>query len=558
MGEVNPGAPAAHDPAAGLSPPVSRALLAIWAREGKWAEIALTGASMAPLIPDGSRLTVRFGRLGLARGDVVLYATESRLIAHRVLRLGRRGARWGFVRTKGDPVRSGEAAWIPVEDVVGRVVAVRRPDGSSVLLNTAAGRLRGKLAAAISGAGASVESAARSRLGVGRALTVTPSLLRMVDPVGRAGSGRRHREAGLLLRPEERFLIASTSLRMAAEDDRRLLRLLGGDVPWPRVLGSAGRLGLTPRLFRNLTRPAFRGLVPATTMATLARGAHASACQMMFQLDAVRTMVPVLREAGVEPVLLKGAALAVTLYDQPALRTMQDIDLLVPEESVTAAVRALEGLGLRAIDSDRGPAFYRSHHHAAPMIGMAGRVIVEIHRGLVPPEGGLRLETREFIRRAVRAGFEGASYLVLSPEDQLLHASLHLSYCDRFVGKLRDLLDLHALVDLNEGRLDWGRLLESARGVEAARSLYSTLDLSRRLLGTGVPAEALNEMARAAGWDPLAERLLRALARASVFAAAPHEGLLPGASARWMCGTLLRRTGWGGRLRALAQLLSEA
>src|SRR5262249_47673928 len=159
-------------------------------------------------------------------------------------------------------------------------------------------------------------------------------------------------------------------------------------------------------------------------------------------------------------------------------------------------------------------------------------VIVEIHRGLVPPESGLRLDPTPFLARAVRVESRGTGYLVLSREDQILHACLHISYCDRFVGKLRDLMDIHSLAEAEAGRHDWGRLLDGARRKEVARSVYSTLDLSRRLLGTSLPTEAMNELARAAGWDPLAEGLLRALARASLFSNGASDSLLPTASAR--------------------------
>src|SRR6266850_6399767 len=345
---------------------------------------------------------------------------------------------------------------------------------------------------------------------------------------------------------------------MRQEDDLRLLQMLRREVPWERVIASASRLGLAPLLYRNLTKAGFRGHVPASAISSLGRSAHAAACQMTIQLGALKSIVEALRTVEIDPVLLKGAALALTLYDQPSMRMMQDIDLLVPAERVGAALLCLERLGYRGAVTDRGADFYLSHHHATPMIAMGGRVVVEIHRGLVPGDTGLQIDPAPFIERALRLGPAEASYRVLSPEDQILHAGLHLSYCDRFVGKLRDLMDLHALVEVRGGRLEWGRLLESAARTQIARSLYSTLDLSRRLMGTPVPAEAMNELARAAGWDPLAERLLRSLARSSLFSAGPSDDLLPGPSARWMCGTLLRRARWSGRLRAFVRMLSEA
>jgi putative nucleotidyltransferase-like protein len=556
--ETPPGSDRPTKSARDLSAPATRAILALWAREGRWAEISIAGVSMSPLIPDASRLTVRFGRQGLTPGDVVLYATDSRIIAHRVLRLGRRGRRWGFLKVKGDPVRSGEAAWVPVEDVVGRVVAVRRPDGVSILLNTAACRLANRLAAGISGAAAWTEGKARGVLGASRRLTATPALLSLLGPLYRFGSRSRKREAGLLLSSEERFMLVAARVRMSAEDDRRLRQALGNPVTWGRLPAAAAPLGLAPILYRNLSRAEIRHHVPAAVLSALGRNAHASACQMAIQIEALDEMLEALGGEGIEPILLKGAALALTVYEQPALRPMQDLDLLVEEKQVDAAAAVLVRLGFRAIAATRTAAFYAAHHHTVPMIGKGGRVIVEIHRGLVPPEEGLRIDPARFFERAIRVEARGRTYRILSREDQVVHACLHLSYCDRFVGRLRDLIDVHALVETGAKAPDWGVILDTSPRTDVCRSLFSSLDLARRLLGTPVPPEVLNELARGAGWDPVAERLLRVFARSSLFMGSFSEGLLPGPSARFLCGTLIKRARWSTRLKDLAQILGAA
>lgn len=104
---------ARETPAAGSRHAASRAVLLHWQQVGKWADVALEGVSMDPIIKNGATLRVRFGPpapkgspLGsdLRVGDVVLYAAPARLIAHRVIRVGARGRRKGWVRVKGDPL----------------------------------------------------------------------------------------------------------------------------------------------------------------------------------------------------------------------------------------------------------------------------------------------------------------------------------------------------------------------------------------------------------------------------------------------------------------------
>ena len=160
--------------------------------------------------------------------------------------------------------------------------------------------------------------------------------------------------------------------------------------------------------------------------------------------------------------------------------------------------------------------------------------------------------------RARLAQLDGRQVRVPSPADLIVHTCLHLSYADRFVGKLRDLIDLHETVTRHGHEIDWGLMLAEIPSDAAARCLYSCMDLARRLYGTPVPADFLYEMRRASRLGFFGSRVLRGLARAVLFqGGAENQTILTTASARWCCDTMLRNAGWSSRLRALATLLAE-
>lgn len=545
-----------HRESGGALPPhLTRGVLSLWAAEGKWAEVSLAGVSMTPLIPDGSRLTVRFGRGGLAVGDVILYATPTHLIAHRVLRLGRGGRRWGWLKVKGDPLHAGEGSWIPVEDVVGRVVAVTRPSGERILLNTPAGRRAGRLAALVSGPVARAEGAVTRRL-LGREILPLTRLL-LGGPAFLYGRTVRESPGmrGAFLDPARRFLLLAARLEVEEAGRVRLSEMLEQDLPWERIVPAATRLGLAPVLYRNLSHPGLSRRVPPAALAALRRGAHGSACLMAIQMEGLESVDAALRREGIVPVLLKGTGLAVTLYQQPALRPMQDIDLLVGEEQVHRAVAILEGMGLKGIRGGRSPEFYARHHHALPLIDGKGRLVVEIHRGLVPPSEGMTLEMEPILARTLEVRRGQRSYRVLSREDQILHSALHLAHTDRFMGRLRDLMDIHALTE-SAGSPDWSLLIEASRSWAASRSLVTTLDLARLLLGTPVPVEVISELGRGARWDPLAAGLVRLLGRWSLFEGGAGGRVLSDPVIKAICDSFLKRSRWSERVRALAASLT--
>lgn len=76
------------------------------------------------------------------------------------------------------------------------------------------------------------------------------------------------------------------------------------------------------------------------------RGDHAAAAIQADRRSAVLAeAVAALGSAGIRVMLIKGIAYAGTIYPDPALRPMSDIDLLVPDTSYRAAIEALGRLG---------------------------------------------------------------------------------------------------------------------------------------------------------------------------------------------------------------------
>ncbi len=104
------------------------------------------------------------------------------------------------------------------------------------------------------------------------------------------------------------------------------------------------------------------------------------------QLDAI---VRALASRGIPVALLKGAAMGRTVYDSPAARLVNDLDLLIPSDRVDEARAALLGLGYRAAVPRAAAAWAagkRRYRAELQMVGAApGRegLLVEFHWSLV-------------------------------------------------------------------------------------------------------------------------------------------------------------------------------
>jgi hypothetical protein len=105
--------------------------------------VAFTGTSMTPMLRHGDFLVVQALPGAPARGDVLLYRSGPRLVAHRFLRT--RGALWLL---KGDAT-AGAAEVVEKDRIVGRVVALQR-GGKTRRIDRGAFRILNPLAGTLS------------------------------------------------------------------------------------------------------------------------------------------------------------------------------------------------------------------------------------------------------------------------------------------------------------------------------------------------------------------------------------------------------------------------
>src|SRR3954454_17312957 len=82
-------------------------------------------------------------------------------------------------------------------------------------------------------------------------------------------------------------------------------------------------------------------------MGRVERTVRATAASQLALSTATDEVLDAMARAGVRALLLKGAAIATRLYEDPVLRPAGDIDLLVAPSQAGAAAQVLERLGFR-------------------------------------------------------------------------------------------------------------------------------------------------------------------------------------------------------------------
>lgn len=200
----------------------------------------------------------------------------------------------------------------------------------------------------------------------------------------------------------------------------------------------------------------------------------------------LQSVLRALRGAGIDLTVLKGAALAGTVYDDWTLRHCHDIDLLINETDLASASQALQDAGVRRpCEPSRMSRDVRLLHESG--------LPIELHADLfrLPL---YRSGTRTMMERRQRREVAGLSAHVLSSSDTLLHVCGHAS-CSESRASLRWVTDAWSIAS-KCADLDWDAFLGGAARTKLSLPVYVMLDYLLVKLGAAIPRPVLQSLAR--------------------------------------------------------------
>lgn len=207
-----------------------------------------------------------------------------------------------------------------------------------------------------------------------------------------------------------------------------------------------------------------------------------------------------LRAQNIPVIVLKGAHLAATVYPHPALRSMNDIDLLFHPTDVASAVEVLHALGYQPAAPIEWTNYLTIAQHL-PRFGKPNVVAgVEVHWTITRPDQVYSIAQDGLWARATPVTLAGVAVFGLCPEDLLLHICEHATYHHHCLQRMRFLCDIDALVRHYAQVLDWAQVQQQAQAYRWAKGVHLALLLARQLLATPVPDTVIQHL-QADGFD---------------------------------------------------------
>ena len=220
------------------------------------------------------------------------------------------------------------------------------------------------------------------------------------------------------------------------------------------------------------------GVALPAAVARILADARASAEQgrivALWEAEAARRALAPLR---VRIVLLKGTAFVAAASRAGEGRSIGDLDILVPRDTLDSVEAALLAAGWEWVKPDPyDDAYYRRWmHELPPLIHRERDRMIDVHHTILPLTARITPDADALLADAVEVA---PGLWTLSPTDMLVHAAAHLFADGDLAGGMRNLWDVHCLVEqfgtagLAERAVFHGLSREVARALRLATALY--------------------------------------------------------------------------------------
>lgn len=268
-----------------------------------------------------------------------------------------------------------------------------------------------------------------------------------------------------------------------------------GPLQWQQIDAKLSRNPACLVIFFFLKKEDLLGVLPEEVREKWQGFYYNNLKRNILALEQIVEIQNILKESGIDFILLKGASLISTVYRNLGLRSFADIDLLVKKEDLPALKYKLEELDYR-LQSDKKASLLEKFGCGDWVFLKAGFLPLEIHWQLCQYErfrGIIKFNEQEIFRDAAQIEINNNRLLSLSKEDLFLYLSMHLGLVHGFSG-FHWFYDLKAIIDYYRQDFDWSLLINKARKSNLTTVLYYILYFYKNLLDKDFPSQILKRI----------------------------------------------------------------
>lgn len=233
-----------------------------------------------------------------------------------------------------------------------------------------------------------------------------------------------------------------------------------GFADWESLIERAEKEGMAPLLKKHLEESGSE--YPSAIRRSLNVLTKRHQQQAQVRLEVLQEVLDIFHRNALTPMLFKGAALCCTLYPDPGLRPMRDMDILFRPSEVDHAQELLRNAGFVQSTAPISP----DHFHLPSLHRTAGdvKICIELHRGLYPncPPWYPTVDFEQLLRTGRKIKFGDIDTVTFNNEETLHYLYQHAfrSPLTYEAYKLINAADIIGFTEKHFQALDWREIRE--------------------------------------------------------------------------------------------------
>lgn len=209
----------------------------------------------------------------------------------------------------------------------------------------------------------------------------------------------------------------------------------------------------------------------------------------------ISALLESLRAAGIETMILKGAALALLYYRDLGLRSLGDVDILIRPHDVANAIDTLIELGWKKM-RHTPHVLTETYLHARRAINYSSDRIANLDLHWHVMEETCRPNGDDwFWSGAIQTTVRGVETHAMNPTDQLLHVCAHEARWTP-IPLPRWIVDVMTILKTSPSDVDWDRLVSHARRLGLVIPVREALKQVVDVVDAPIPSSVLNSLHR--------------------------------------------------------------
>ncbi len=286
---------------------------------------------------------------------------------------------------------------------------------------------------------------------------------------------------------EEILILRCCCAASCKEKIADLESLLECGLDWNAIITIARLQGIAPFIYHALMCCTNRERVPDIIMQELSSGYRRSAFVNLVFLKEYEEVLRQCNAENIEIMPLKGIVLIKEIYKNIALRTLNDIDLLIRKRDLEHGIAVLRNLGF--IQKKTIYQHEEHFHHIFQRHSRSMPITVELHWEVDVPESPYHIVVEDLWNRAVVEQSNGTRYLSMALEDSILFNCFHIlrkPLADGVV-PIKNFCDVYEILMRRQGTINWQTITERARQYNIVRPVFVVLVFLKRYFGAPVP-----------------------------------------------------------------------